>query len=64
MARPECFEFAMDFLGEPEEHIIREYIATLENALTEIAGYDDGAGCCPYGCDTPTIAKRALSVNT
>ena len=32
-----------------------------ENALAEIASHgDDNDGCCPYGCDTPTIAIRAL----
>ena len=38
--------------------IIRE----LGEALRDIASYDeDGGGCCPYGCDTPTIAKVALA---
>ncbi len=31
-------------------------------ALSEIAKYGkDHAGCCPYGCDTPTIATNALN---
>lgn len=31
-------------------------------ALKEIASYDEGRhdGICPYGCDTPNIAKQAL----
>lgn len=29
-------------------------------ALRIIDSYDDGNGCCPYGCDCPTIAERAL----
>ena len=31
-------------------------------ALEEIASYDEGRhdGICPYGCDTPNIAKQAL----
>ena len=29
--RPACFEFAMDFLGGPEEKEIRSYIERLEN---------------------------------
>ena len=28
--RPECFEFAMDFLSDPEEPFIREYVEALE----------------------------------
>lgn len=34
----------------------------LEKALKLISAYDDGTydGCCPYGCDTPTIALEAL----
>jgi len=31
-------------------------------ALKEIQGYDEaGDGCCPYGCDCPTIACKALT---
>jgi len=34
----------------------------LKAALQKIADYDhDGTGCCVYGCDTPSIAKQALS---
>lgn len=29
-------------------------------ALKIIAGYAGENGCCPYGCDTPHIAKTAL----
>lgn len=35
----------------------------LVNALNEIADYDYRSGkegICPYGCDTPSIARRAL----
>jgi len=28
--RPDCFEFAMDFLGDPEEAELRNYIEALE----------------------------------
>lgn len=34
-------------------------LATLENALKTISEYGK-AGICPYGCDTPEIAKKAL----
>ena len=30
-ARPECFEFAMDFLGDPENEIVRAYVDALES---------------------------------
>jgi hypothetical protein len=37
-------------------------------ALRSIAGYDklynyqkDNEGICPYGCDTPNIAQKAIS---
>lgn len=33
LKRPECFEFAMNFLGEPEETKIRKYVEWLENEL-------------------------------
>lgn len=29
-SRPKCFELAMDFMGDPEESEIREYIEYLE----------------------------------
>ena len=33
--RPDCFNFAMDFLGEPEAEIIEQYITKLEQQLTD-----------------------------
>ena len=36
MARPECFEFAMDFLGGQEGKIVREYVEQLEQALQNV----------------------------
>lgn len=30
--RPECFDFAMSFLGDPEESIIRDYVLSLEKS--------------------------------
>lgn len=33
----------------------------LEEALKVIASYARENGCCPYGCDTPYIAKQALT---
>lgn len=37
-------------------------VRVLEEALHVIASYDRrGTGCCDFGCDTPTIAKKALA---
>jgi hypothetical protein len=33
--RPDCFEFAMNFLGDPEKNEIRSYIEQLENHIAE-----------------------------
>lgn len=36
-------------------------VKILIEALKNIQSYDhDGSGICPYGCDTPYIAKKAL----
>lgn len=43
-------------LGEIEAEL-----SLLRKALEEIAKYDSGNGCCPYGCDAPTIAIVALA---
>lgn len=33
-----------------------------KSALSEIKSYGDyHSGCCPYGCDCPTIAEKALT---
>lgn len=42
--RPACFEFAMDFLGDPEESEVRAYVERLERAL-EYIGVADPGGC-------------------
>ena len=40
----------------------REKVRVLETALRSIAVYgEEHDGCCPYGCDTPTIAHDALA---
>lgn len=33
LKRPDCYEFAMDFLGDPEETIVRQYVELLELQL-------------------------------
>lgn len=33
MDRPECFEFAMEFLGDPEETVVRKYVEDLERQI-------------------------------
>lgn len=35
--------------------------ARLLEALRIIQSYDEGNGCCPYGCDCPTIARTAIA---
>lgn len=37
-SEPEEFEFAMSFLGNPEEKIVREYVATLRNQIEGAGG--------------------------
>ena len=41
-------------------HTLTARCAKLEEALKTIAGYAGDNGCCPYGCDTPFIARQAL----
>lgn len=43
-------------------NVARGEIIKLTAALQGIAAYGtDHNGCCPYGCDTPTIASMALA---
>ena len=40
---------------------IYEQVKNLKSAMLKIAAYDhDNNGCCPFGCDTPDIAREAL----
>ena len=51
-------------VGSIHENIrkMKARVRELEAALRDIASYaEDDGGCCPYGCDTPTIAKAALA---
>jgi hypothetical protein len=41
--RPECFEFGMEFMGDPEETVIRQYVADLENRLQQVTKERDEA---------------------
>ena len=41
MVRPECFEFAMDFLGDPECEQVKKYVEGLESALDRIINLTD-----------------------
>lgn len=36
MKRPDCFEFAMEFLGPPEDAELRVYIESLESRIAEL----------------------------
>ncbi len=50
MNKPECFDFAMDFIGDPEDAEIREYVEGLEKEneslkiLKRLIGEWDGYG--------------------
>lgn len=54
---------------ELEIHDLRAENQRLREALEKIEAYGDpeqplgtkNPGCCPYGCDTPTIAHEALA---
>jgi len=63
--RAECLEQArLNGMGAEREAALLGKIEILRRALEEIASYDRGSkhgeGICPYGCDTPWIAKTAL----
>ena len=57
--------FSMTVMEMEELTIIRATLQVAVEALKQIAVYDKnskyGEGCCDYGCDTPSIAKKALS---
>jgi prefoldin subunit 5 len=36
MKRPECYEFGMEFMGDPEETEIRAYVEWLEKRIEEL----------------------------
>jgi len=43
-----------------EYHQLLQSRDRLRDAMRRIANYDQGSGCCAYGCDTPSIAQQAL----
>ena len=43
--RPECFDFAMDFLGEPESKDIRSYVEHLERTRDELETWRNNYKC-------------------
>lgn len=64
--RTECLEQArLNGIGAEREAALLSKIEMMQRALEEIASYDrdskHGEGICPYGCDTPSIARTALS---
>lgn len=64
--RAECLEQArLNGMGSEREATLLGKIEVMRRALEEIASYDKdskhGEGICPYGCDTPWIARTALS---
>ena len=60
-ARPDCFEFAMDFLGGPEDEIVRAYVERLERAIEFIGNSDQGGEIFPSG---PADREYAEDGNT
>ena len=36
MKRPDCYEFGMEFMGDPEETEIRQYVEWLEKRVEEL----------------------------
>jgi len=48
-----------------ERNRLRAGLDVAEGALKDVAMYDEhsqfGGGMCPYGCDTPNIARQALA---
>lgn len=63
--RAECLEQArLNGMGAQREAALLGKIEAMRRALEEIASHDKdsshGPGICPYGCDTPWIARNAL----
>ena len=44
LRRPECFEFALDFLSEPEEPVIRAYVEALEARVAALEAQPEPVG--------------------
>ena len=47
ITRPECFEFAMDYLGDPEASLVRAYIEDLEAAVEQPVKVPEGYALVP-----------------
>ena len=65
MAQRHSIEHALAFLQQREQELIAASteIARLRVCLQTIADYGTD-GICPYGCDTPNIARSALDAET
>lgn len=54
-----------DYLTK-EARLMERQLSVMMDALEVIAKYDEhsphGKGSCPYGCDTPSIARAALQL--
>lgn len=67
MKRPECFEFAMSLVGDPEESEIREYVRLLEKKSLDLNGINlvllrqiGDSRCCPH-CSNSFIPSDSTS---
>jgi hypothetical protein len=63
--RPDCFEFAMSFLGDPEETVLRQYIADLEARAALAQPEPVGPTAAELRnlwsvCNSPSVFARAV----
>lgn len=54
MERPECYDFGMDFLGDPEETEIRIYVEWLEKRVAELEAILQGRVDGAHARDDPS----------
>ncbi|MEQ9131123.1 MAG: hypothetical protein RJQ08_13555 [Salinisphaeraceae bacterium] len=47
LVRPECWDFAMEFLGSPEDAEVVAYVERLEGSLAELARYFTSGNSVP-----------------
>ena len=60
MARPECYEFAMQFIGGKEEKEVRAYVEQIEQALQKVLDCAEIGVVQIYYLDNLLIIKSLL----